>query len=602
MSDTDFGFILAAALGVTLGAAGLLRGHKTKARASAVKPARTPAMPWGWLALRVFLAVVTLSALAVAAWLLLLFLPLAIVVAVLVAARHLNTWRGSGESSGTARWSERHDLKRAGMLDGKGLPLGRRPAPEGRDLFWQAALGLLTRPPVESAGCCAAMLHALTGRPHGAGEMIRLARYTHTLFVAPTGAGKFVSYVATILLDYLLHSAVVFDPKGEAYLKLNSYLRGVGRNVVLIDPFGAAKGHRPTGFNPLDAASLSPETICDEARSIACDMVERPPGGSKDPHWDDSAEAVLTALLCWVLSLKDARLRTLNSVRELVTDGEMFLFAAGQLVGMGGTWAQHGRYLQRLRGDPNNEPSDEFSSVISCVNRHTANLSSDRLAASLVGGFDPSAILRPGTTVFIVLPPHQFKAQKNYLRATMSALVRMAIRHGCGGGECLFLCDEAAMLGVNNDALESALQLGRSGGVRLALFYQSMAQVEAAFPEKKGLVVSNCDARIFWAVNDIETAETVSKMLGNSTITVESHDRGESTSRPIYMGDGSGGSVSSNTSTGLSEKERCLLDPAEVMNRLPQDCLIAFVRGLPPIIARRLLHYSDPEYAGKASR
>ncbi len=594
-------FAIMAAAGACMALAGLyMRGHKAKARAPAVTPARTPAVPWGWLALRVFLAALTLIVCAAVAGLLLSFLPLAIAAAVVVAARTLNQWRGSGDSHGTARWSERDDLKRAGMLDGKGMPIGRRPPDEGRAAFWQAAWGLLTRSLRESADCCAAMLHALMGRPHGAGELITLKSYVHQLFVCPTGGGKGVSFCIPYLLslDPARQSAIVFDPKGELITKTGAWLKKRGFKVILIDPFGvAACGTPATPFNPLWTASRGGPDVVDDARACAEDLVERT-GKEQDPHWTDSSVAVISAILSFVLRFLPDDECNLNSVREIICDESLYTYAAQALVMAGGVLRQQGLYLLRIRGD--GPPTDEFSSIMSSVNRHTSNLSSERLAASLRGGFDPAGLLRPGTAVFFVLPSHQFKAQKNYLRVAISSLIRMIIRRGCGGAECMLLMDEAAMLGVNNDALEQSLQLGRSSGIRLCLFYQSMAQAVAAFPEKYGLILSNCDARFFWAVNDIETAETVSKMLGNSTVIVESADRGETTSRPLAMGDGTGGSHSTNTSRGLSEKERALLDPAEVMSRVPPECVIAFVRGLPPIIARRVFYYSDPLFAGKA--
>ncbi|HWT83457.1 MAG TPA: type IV secretory system conjugative DNA transfer family protein, partial [Candidatus Methylomirabilis sp.] len=90
---------------------------------------------------------------------------------------------------GTARWSNLDDLRRAGMLNGKGLILGRT-AEKPRLL--PSTLGLFS-PRVGSSIACRQFLTAIQGRK--VNELVRLPNAIHSAVFAPTGAGKGVSFV-----------------------------------------------------------------------------------------------------------------------------------------------------------------------------------------------------------------------------------------------------------------------------------------------------------------------------------------------------------------------------------------------------------------------
>ena len=85
-------------------------------------------------------------------------------------------------------------------------------------------------------------------------------------------------------------------------------------------------------------------------------------------------------------------------------------------------------------------------------------------------------------------------------------------------------------------ALEEALVRGRSAGVRLLLAYQSDSQVRAAFKDKPTLLYDNCTTQIYLGASSIETAERISKSLGEWTQVLEGY--GENDSRSWSLGAG----------------------------------------------------------------
>lgn len=480
---------------------------------------------------------------------------LVLVGLLVVALLWRRPWRGSGTAHGTARWASREDLRRAGMLRGQGLILGR----------------------------------SLPGD-----QLIRIPSYTHLMMVAPTGAGKGVSGVVPNLLDYSAGSVVVWDPKGENYRLTAARRRAFGQQVVLLDPFGVT-GAATACFNPLDLIEPGPRLL-DEARALAEAMVVRT-GAEPDPHWAESAVAVIQGMLVFVLLRFHANERNLDSVCELVADPAMFATATAGLRQMGGIAARLGNYLGGLR-------DKELASVLSTANRALACFGSELVAGMLQhSSFDPRQLLqrRPGLTLYFVLPQDQLQAQRGTLRLVIAALLQLVLRQGAASGsEVLFVLDECAALGELDD-LEQALILGRGSGIRLFTFWQSVDQARAAFADKPGLLFDNSAAQIYFGAASYETAERISKMLGDATLVVESYATNEGLSYtrgsdwPHWPGQ-----VSSGSNTNYAEIGRPLLRPEEVLG-LDPDHLIAFLRGVPPILARRVRWYQEGTGWGKFS-
>ena len=185
----------------------------------------------------------------------------------------------------------------------------------------------------------------------------------------------------------------------------------------------------------------------------------------------------------------------------------------------------------------------------------------------------------------------------------MSTLIRVI---GAAGdeqdGEVLVLLDEASALGASLPALEEALVRGRSAGVRLILAYQSDSQVRAAFKDKPTLLYDNCSTQIYLgAASSYETAERLSKTIGDWTQVVENYNENESRSWQQGGASQSGGQMNRGSSLSYSESGRALLRPEEIMT-LSNDYLIAVLRGMSPILAQRVKWYQDRDFNPAAPR
>ena len=479
-------------------------------------------------------------------------LMLLAVIAFLILLFRRRPWRGSGYAHGTARWASEFNLRSANMLSGKGLILGR------------------------------------TTRRR---KLIRIPNYQHLSVYAPTGAGKGVSFVIPTLLDYRRGSLFVFDPKGELFRATSRVRAAMGNRIVRIDPFGVC-GPGGDSFNPLSAIPPGPMLI-DDARAAAEAMIVRPPEGERDPFWNNSAAMLFTAMIAATLLLMDEENRNLSTVREMITDPAVFKEVVKRLQGLDGIPGRLGNQLARQ-----SESEKEAAGVHSTANTHSSFLDSELVAATVnTSSFSADELLAPGTTIYFILPVEQLDAQRNFLRLVVSTLLRHVMRHGVkNGGEVLFLLDEAASFVTGLEALSQALVLGRGRGIKLYLFWQSVEQAQVAFKDRPNLVSDNCDAKVYFSVNSFPTAELVSKSLGSWTMITETANDSESRSKSSASGtQGPNYQSGWSRSFNYSEHGRALLDPSEVL-QLRGEYLIAFIKGTPPILARRIKYFADPAF------
>lgn len=140
----------------------------------------------------------------------------------------------------------------------------------------------------------------------------------------------------------------------------------------------------------------------------------------------------------------------------------------------------------------------------------------------------------------------------------------------------VLLLDEVAVLG-RLDVLENQSGLLRAYCTPV-LIWQNLPQVANIYGENAGAFLANASARLFFGVNDNETATYVATMLG--------HTPAESSSSSVSLN--ATGWDTRSRSHSHSEGNYWLLDAAEIQ-RLPLTKVIAKLRNCPfPIFGKRL--------------
>ncbi len=477
----------------------------------------------------------------------LLMIATAVVIAILLARRR---WRGSGTAFGCASWMSEKAMRAAGMLAGTGLILGRT----------------------------------------FKGALIRLPDYCHVLLCGGTGSGKGVSICIPNLLSYSRGSIVCHDTKGDLFQTVAARRAAQGERIIRLAPFNGGTD----ALNPLDAIPSDSPTLVDSAHALAAALVVRQEE-ERDPHWNDKAVEVIQALLVLVLLKMTPEDRNLNSVQDILSDRKMLRGAVKLLQELGGIPARLGNQVEGYFEKDSHEFTKEGAGIISTATRHLSFLNSELVAKAVnTSTFDAAELRKRGITLFLQIPPEQLEAQKGLLRCWVSTLVRAGSAGSEWDGETLFLLDEASALN-GLPALEEMLIRGRSGGARSILAYQSASQITTAFKNKPTLLSDNCSVQLYLgAPSSYETAERLSKSLGEWTQVVQQYQESEShpTGSAAHQG---GGQSSRSSSITYSENGRALLRPEELLT-LDNDYLIVLQRGLAPILASRVKWYEDPEF------
>jgi type IV secretion system protein VirD4 len=365
---------------------------------------------------------------------------------------------------------------------------------------------------------------------------------------------------------------------------------------VILDPFQVVT-KTPDTFNPLDfIAETSPHAI-DHCNDLAKALVVRN-GEEREPHWNDSAEAWIAAVLSTIVKYGGREnARSLQTVRDVLSHPQRLELAVKLMCesdGWGGMLARMGAQLLHF-------VEKEKSSTLTTVGRHLRFLDTLAVAESTkASSFDP-AMLRSGRmTIYLVLPPEHMRGQSALLRMWISSLLKAVVSGGLQErNKVHYILDEAASLG-HMEAVDDAVDKYRGYGIRLQFYYQSLGQLKQCFPDGQEQTLLSNTSQVFFGVNDNATADYVSARIGETTVVVDSGgtSSGSSAQWSHSAQPSSGGSTSHNRNSNWNQQARKLLKPEEIM-ALPGRTAITFTPGALPICTTLLRYYEERRGFGR---
>ena len=493
-------------------------------------------------------------------------------------------WQPGG-SHGTARLAGLVDLFYGRLLCERGLILGRV-AQAARPTKGQALRGLFSlRIPSEWAvrQWAAAFLGS-----RRAGDFIRVNDFVHLGTFAPAGGGKSVAVLVPNLLSYQ-GNCVVVDPKGELYKLTHKHRkRQFGHTIVRLDP-AQLFGPGADRFNPFDWIDPRRPDFIDVCRDLANMLVVRT-GKEMDPHWCDSAENVICAFIAYICALEGNRAaRNMHGVRRQLASRENYSRALEVMQQHNGF---HG-VLQQAAHSLSWHVDKELGSVMSHAQRFT-NIFDAPLVADSTGSttFDPMRLRTGRMTIYLITPPDKMVVWAGLQRLWLGSLLRIITQgQPTERNPVLFMVDEAAHIG-RMQALEDAVTLMRGMGIRLWLFFQSIEQLQKCFAENAGTVLDNLGTQQYMAITSYETAEAVSKRIGEETIVLRTEGDNRGYSAPVG-GDGRNpGNRTNGSNTSFSQAARRVFKPEEILV-LPEHTAIVFHRNNYVIVCNKIRYYAD---------
>jgi type IV secretion system protein VirD4 len=477
-------------------------------------------------------------------------------------------------------------IKLIGELGGAGLGVlrwSRRAAALTSDVHGTARFGRDDEARRELGGAEG----LLVGRA-ATGWLMRYAGPAHLLTIAPTRSGKGVGAIIPNLLT-ADRSVLCIDPKGENARLAARARRRIGP-VFVLDPFEIS-GEPCAAFNPLAGLQADGLDLAEDAALIAEALVYDPPRQIGEAHWNEEAKALVAGVILHVVTALEPDERNLTTVRALLTTTpqafQRLLLTMQASTAAGGLVARAAnRHLAKSER--------EAAGVLSSAQRHTHFLDSPRMAKVLArSDFDFADLKTTLTSVFLVLPPDRLATHARWLRLmvvlAVNALARAPSTPWVLRRPVLLMLDEFAALG-RLEPVERAFGLMAGYGLQLWAILQDLHQLKAAYGEAAGTFLSNAGLIQVFNVADIDTATWVSRSLGAATEVFTT--AGESTSRSARDLFATRGH-----STHVHLTRRDLMTPDEVM-RMSADHLLLLRPGSPPVIARKLRYYADPEFRG----
>lgn len=394
------------------------------------------------------------------------------------------------------------------------------------------------------------------------------------LVIGGSGAGKSASFVIPNALQ-MLGSYVFTDPKGELYDRTAGFFKKNGYDVHVInlqDP------RYSDGYNPLAhiRGTLDVDTIVK--------IVSKKEGGnqkSSDPFWDQTSEALLKAVIYYILLNRPPEEHSFASCLALLrlggeNDGEELknIFMSLPFENP----ARRAFETIRLGSDKT------FANILVSLAAKLDAFDSEEITAMTSTNTIEFKDLVDKKSVLYFITPATNDTYNFLMNIFFSQMLDRLYEYADSKGGSLptplfLILDEFANIG-RIPRFEQILSTCRSYKINISIILQSIDQLIAIYDEKvTENIMANCSTHLFLGSNAQKTLETFSKQLGEKTISRDNISR--STDKDSNF---NGRSYSDQIMA------RALMTPDELRRMDTNDCII-FLQAMKPIKAKKYWYF-----------
>jgi type IV secretion system protein VirD4 len=503
-------------------------------------------------------------------------------------------------SHGSARWATDQEIMKSGLLDRKGAVVGLM-IPQNRTSF---------------------------GNPKG--FYFRHSGAEHIFITAPPRTGKGVGVIIPTLYAYE-ESVLVLDIKKENYEASAGHRKHtLGQYVIKFEP--TADDGSSARYNPFHEIRVRTRHEMQDVQNLV-ELLMNPDGQKKEEggaseHFNDTAANLLIGVILHLLytdpkaSLPRLAIMLSNTVNAETCEEDdeeeedenegIWPFIKDMLETNHGPQALFQEIYGQFMDDiTTNHPIvgktardmlgmafRERASTLTTAARRlrlfldpivASNMSdSDFKVADLMNRDKP-------VSFYMVSPPGEMMRVTLLFRMILNFIIqRLTVEMKYEAGEqvkmykhrLLMILDEFPSLG-KFDAIEKVFAFVPGYGIRAMIITQSVNQIYKLYG-KNTSIIDNCRLRVVFTPNDIETAQWISKSLGNRTEIVEN----KSYQRGFF------GALGNSVTISTSETSRALLDDGEVM-QFPYEQEIVMLAGTRPIKAKKIAWYTDNNFKSK---
>ncbi|CAH1662821.1 MULTISPECIES: type IV secretory system conjugative DNA transfer family protein [Hyphomicrobiales] len=342
------------------------------------------------------------------------------------------------------------------------------------------------------------------------GATIRSDEPAHILVVGPSRSGKGTGFV--LPNGYLWQgSAVFFDPKRENFEALANHRMAMGNKVFMFSP-GSNDTHR---YNPLDFVRRD-ERMATDCLVVASFVIPE----KADDTWAGAGRLLLSALIGYVLSSPLVEgAQHMRTVARMTTTGKDISTVLRAIVR---TERQHlptwvvDSFNQYIALEPETRNSAVFNVNMAMSLWNNGLIS----AATETSDFDIRELRRTPMTIFIGCTIAELSIFRPLIRILFQQIHDLLMVKIPGEDEpyqVLLMLDEFYHVG-RMDSLISKITISAGYGFRMAIVMQDLAQLDELYGRNTRITtVSGSQIKLFIQINDLDTSEFVSEMLGETT-------------------------------------------------------------------------------------
>lgn len=442
---------------------------------------------------------------------------------------------------------------------------------------------------------------------------------------APTGTKKSVSFVIPNLLEWE-ESVVVLDIKKENFNITSKYRKFIlKQDVYIFDPFNY-ETHR---YNPLGYVDMENRKERDvELAKIAATLYPTQGNGDKD-IWPLAARSLFLGYiyLCHDLMTHENAKPILNlisfnpeftlaGILDLATNFKIKINNSNEEYLVITEINEIIDFLE-MENIISNETKNRFNDYFKIASGAEATssgiwfsfttplkffLETDVVRnATSANDFDLRDLRKKKMTVYLVVSPDNLVLVSLLFKLFWTQLFGLNTREEPKTNKdlkyrCLALMDEFISPGYIETYLKSVAYI-RSFGLTSAIIYQNNAQIEAPIAQggygthgSKALL-ANHGCKLYFATDNKEEAETLSKMLGYQTVKDKSFSN-SSDKLSLIKGSKSG---------SISQKQRALMLPQEIMT-MKEDEQIIRIMNQKPIFCKKAIYFKSKYFVDKLKR
>lgn len=539
---------------------------------------------------------------------------------------------------GSARWMSKKDLKKSGLIEGKGsvsgVVLAQTYDAKYKRTKSQKAKGKKKKQETQ-ADYEQRMLYASSGEGYKQtrrGNIIRQMETQHTLIVGSTRSGKGINNIIPTELSWP-GSLIVVDPKSEGWA-ITSNFRSRFSYTFKFEPENPEESIH---YNPLLGIRRGKLMVTD-AQNLSYILIPRNEA-AKDQFWDDESRRLFTAIIMYVLLFaKEKTFATIYSfftcrddlIKQSNNDDDelpMKKYLADYLGTLETSIKRKEiptglqKKIQDAIANNNKKELKELLELKKAYFDEDDLVNVQRVKMDFIyfmGNEDKqlnSVLSTMNSHLLVIADPNVQKVTDRsdftmedfmfgdrpislYLCASLSSLARLSPLIKIFFEQAITLLtkelkkpkhrlqlifDEFRQLG-KMEIVEKALSLSAGYGVLCTIAIQSYEQLKLIY-QSEGVFTDNFAYQVILRVNDPATASKVEQMLGKATEV-----------RKIASLSGTVGRMNpSNESIQVQETGRSLLDSQEIRS-LPYDEALVIASGEQPYRAKKIMYYLDDRF------